>query len=157
MCSSDLYPERALDALQAAGLNYGGWIANADVPIAFARHKLTMHIPRRPYVESLPGIPTIRMFEALACGIPLISAPWNDAEGLFRAGQDFLFAENGAQMTDLISQLLADPERRAEIVASGLETIRSRHTCRHRVDELLVILSGLGVDTTPIAFKEASA
>jgi len=151
------YPQRALDALKAAGLNYGGWIANADVPIAFAQAKLTMHIPRRPYVESLPGIPTIRMFEALACGIPLISAPWNDAEGLFRAGKDFLFAENGAQMTEMISQLLADPEQRAEITASGLETIRSRHTCRHRVDELLVILSGLGVDTTPIAFKEASA
>jgi spore maturation protein CgeB len=151
------YPQRALDSLQAAGLHYGGWIANADVPLAFAQNKLTMHIPRRPYVESLPGIPTIRMFEALACGIPLISAPWNDSEGLFRAGKDFLFAENGAEMTEKIRDLLADPEQRAEIAASGLETIRARHTCRHRVDELLAILSGLGVDTAPIPTKEASA
>ena len=38
---------------------------------------------------SLPGIPTIRPFEALACGIPLVSAPWHDAEHLFRDGLDF--------------------------------------------------------------------
>ncbi|HEV7416935.1 MAG TPA: glycosyltransferase [Tianweitania sediminis] len=151
------YPARALDALKQAGLGYGGWIANADVPAAFAQHKLTMHIPRRPYVESLPGIPTIRMFEALACGIPLISAPWNDAEGLFRAGQDFLFAKDGDEMTALIRTLLHDEAQRAEIAASGLETIRTRHTCRHRVDELLAILAGLGVDTTPTGTKEAAA
>ncbi|GHD16448.1 glycosyltransferase [Tianweitania populi] len=151
------YPESALKSLDKAGLSYGGWIANADVPIAFAQAKLTMHIPRRPYVESLPGIPTIRMFEALACGIPLISAPWNDAEGLFRAGKDFLFAENSAEMTEKIRKLLADPEQRAEISASGLETIRNRHTCRHRVDELLAILSGLGINTSATSPKETAA
>ena len=45
---------------------------------------MTVHVPRRPYVDALPGIPTIRVFEALACGIPLVSAPWRDEEGLFR-------------------------------------------------------------------------
>jgi spore maturation protein CgeB len=40
----------------------------------------------------LPGIPTIRVFEALACGIPLVSAPWDDSEHLFRPGEDFLVA-----------------------------------------------------------------
>ena len=33
-----------------------------------------MHVPRRPYVETLPGIPTIRPFEALACGTPVVAA-----------------------------------------------------------------------------------
>ena len=39
----------------------------------FARYRVTVHVPRRPYVAALPGIPTIRPFEALACGIPLVS------------------------------------------------------------------------------------
>jgi spore maturation protein CgeB len=138
------YPENALTALRLAGLRYRGWIANADVPLAFAQHQATVHIPRRPYVESLPGIPTIRMFEALACGIPLISAPWNDAEGLFRPGDDFLFARSGAEMTALLRQVLADRSMADALAASGLETIRSRHTCRHRVDELLAILADRG-------------
>ena len=60
-----------------------GWLPNHRAPQAFARARVTVHVPRRPYVEALPGIPTIRMFEALACGIPLVSAPWNDCEDLF--------------------------------------------------------------------------
>jgi spore maturation protein CgeB len=138
------YPQSALDALERAGLQYGGWIANADVPAAFARHRATVHIPRRPYVEALPGIPTIRMFEALACGIPLISAPWDDCEGLFRPGTDFLYARNGAEMTGLLRDVLKDEALSASLAASGLETIRDRHTCRHRVDELLAILAEHG-------------
>lgn len=140
------YPEKALESLSKAGIRYGGWIANAEVPRAFARHRVTMHIPRRPYVEALPGIPTIRMFEALACGIPLISAPWDDTEGLFRPGNDFLYARNGEDMARLLQTVLADQDLAGSLIASGLETVRSRHTCRHRVDELLDILGRLGTD-----------
>ena len=138
------YPEQAIASVKKAGLKYGGWIANADAPQAFARHRVTLHIPRRPYVESLPGIPTIRVFEALACGIPLLSAPWEDAEHLFRPGKDFLFAKTGKEMEELLRDLISDPEVGRELAANGLETIRARHTCRHRVDELLAILAGAG-------------
>ncbi len=138
------YPDEAIAAVRGAGLSYGGWIANADAPQAFARHRATMHIPRRPYVQSLPGIPTIRVFEALACGIPLLSAPWNDAEGLFRPGQDFLFAQNGAEMRNLLRDVVSDPALAQNLSTSGLETINARHTCAHRVDELLAILSQIG-------------
>jgi spore maturation protein CgeB len=138
------YPEVAIKAVRDAGLEYGGWIANVDAPQAFARHRVTMHIPRRPYVQSLPGIPTIRMFEALACGIPLISAPWNDEENLFRPGEDFLFARNGSEMKALLRDVLSNQTLASELARSGLETIQARHTCSHRVDELLTILSQIG-------------
>jgi spore maturation protein CgeB len=152
------YPPDALQALKKAGLRYEGWIANADVPRAFARHRVTVHIPRRPYVEALPGIPTIRMFEALACGIPLISAPWDDAENLFRPGTDFLFARNGAEMAMLLREILNDRDRAAALVTSGLETIRARHTCGHRVDQLLAILASYGTAKVvdQIAAREAA-
>ncbi|MCA1408762.1 glycosyltransferase [Ensifer sp. IC3342] len=153
------YPDAALRALRAARIDYGGWVANAAVPRAFAEHRATVHIPRRPYVEALPGIPTIRVFEALACGIPLISAPWNDAEGLFRPGTDFLFASNGKEMTRLLRQVLSEPAVAQELAASGLQTIRARHTCGHRVDELLDIVASYRpkrVKDDPITSKEAA-
>ncbi len=134
------YPPDALAALTDAGIRYRGWIPNAQVPKVFARHRATVHIPRRPYVESLPGIPTIRMFEALACGIPLISAPWQDAEGLFRAGVDFLYASSGAAMEKLLRDVLQDAGLARSLIAHGLETIKMRHTCAHRVDQLLEIV-----------------
>jgi spore maturation protein CgeB len=131
------YPDEAKRKLDEFGARYHGWIANAAVPDAFARHLATVHVPRRFYTQVLPGIPTIRVFEALACGIPLVSAPWDDCEHLFRVGDDFLMAANGAEMTRALRTLKQDPALREGLVRHGLETITSRHTCAHRVDELL--------------------
>jgi len=137
------YPSEGQRRLTQAGIEYKGWLPNYEVPATFARFRLTLHIPRRPYVEALPGIPTIRVFEALACGIPLISAPWDDAEHLFTPGEDFLIARNGSEMEQLISSLLADPGRAAALARHGLQTVLARHTCSHRVDELMNILAEL--------------
>jgi spore maturation protein CgeB len=139
------YPERALQVVARSGLSYGGWLANHRAPEVFARHRVTVHVPRRPYVEALPGIPTIRPFEALACGIPLVSAPWEDAEGLFAPGEDYLAARNGRELERQLSEVLRDPARARSLSRRGRRTILARHTCGHRVDELLAILRELGI------------
>ncbi len=110
----------------------------------FARHLATVHVPRRFYVDRLPGIPTIRVFEALACGIPLVSAPWRDSEALFRMGEDYLVARNGDEMAAHLECLRNEPDLRRALADSGLATIHLRHTCAHRVDELLGITASLG-------------
>jgi spore maturation protein CgeB len=137
------YPQAALQALAGANIEYGGWIPNYRAPQVFGQYRLTVHVPRRAYAESLVGVPTIRMFEALSCGIPLISAPWNDTERLFRPGIDYLVAHDGNEMRSAMQAVLSDAELARRLAASGLETIRNHHTCKHRVDELLRILSGL--------------
>jgi spore maturation protein CgeB len=137
------YPDEALKRLSQYGAAYKGWAANALVPEIFARHLATVHVPRQFYTRQLPGIPTIRVFEALACGIPLASAPWSDSEGLFRPGTDFLVARNGEEMTRHLRALREDGDLRCALVESGLETIRARHTCAHRVDELLDIVKSI--------------
>ena len=147
------YPAAALAMLERYGARYHGWAPNAAAPAIFASALATVHVPRRYYTDILPGIPTIRMFEALACGIPLVSAPWDDAEHLFRPDTDFLFARDGGEMTAHLLTLAADPARRAALAAAGRETILARHTCTHRVDELLAILATLGV---PLSRSEAA-
>ncbi|MDT0632611.1 glycosyltransferase [Rubrivirga sp. S365] len=151
------YPEHARAALAAAGIEYGGWLPSADVPRTLAQFGVTVHVPRRPYVEALPGIPTIRPFETLACGIPLVCSPWDDAEGLFTPGEDFLIARDGAEMQRHLRDVLHDPSLAASLRAHGLATIRARHTCAHRVDELDAILAELGVGgVEPAAPKPAA-
>jgi spore maturation protein CgeB len=137
------YPASALERLTAAGIDYAGWLPNFEVAEVFAAFRLTLHIPRRPYVEALPGIPTIRVFEALACGIPLICAPWDDAEGLFSPGDDYLIARDGVEMRKLIRDVLTDSDLAQHLTTHGRKTILSRHTCAHRVDELLAIVAEL--------------
>jgi len=135
------YPPEALARLARARIVYGGWLPNYLVPEVLARFAVTIHIPRRPYVEALPGIPTIRMFEALACGTPLVSAPWDDSEHLFTPGQDYLVARDGREMVNHLAALLRDRDAARAIARRGRATILARHTCAHRVDELLAIVS----------------
>ena len=140
------YPAEAVKTLTGYGASYHGWAPNACAPEIFARHLATVHVPRRYYSTILPGIPTIRVFEALACGLPLVSAPWEDAEHLFRPGTDYLVARDGAEMTRHLTALGNDPALRASLAAHGLETIRARHTCDHRAEELLAIAATLRAD-----------
>jgi spore maturation protein CgeB len=133
------YPDDVILRLHAAGIEYRGWLPNFLAPEMFARHRVTVHVPRRPYVESLPGIPTIRVFEALACGIPLVSAPWHDTAKLFRPGVDYLVAHDEREMKHQLHAVLYEPGVAQSLREHGLETIRTRHTCAHRVDELLGI------------------
>jgi spore maturation protein CgeB len=137
------YPDEAKSMLARHGARYHGWAPNARAAKIFAAHLATLHVPRRYYATILPGIPTIRVFEALACGIPLISSPWDDAEGLFRPGQDYLVGHDAEEITRHLAAVRDDPALRADLVRSGLETIRARHTCSHRVDELLAIVGRL--------------
>jgi len=134
------YPAEAREELAAAGIDFRGWLPNFRVPEVFAAHRVTIHVPRRPYVEALAGIPTIRPFEALACGIPLISAPWEDCEQLFTAGKDFLIARDGREMQRHLLALLSDKRMARELAEHGRRTILARHTCGHRVDQLMEIV-----------------
>jgi spore maturation protein CgeB len=133
------YPEEGVKALRQAGVEYRGYLPNLSAPGVYSRSRVALHIPRRHYANGLSGIPTIRVFEALASGIPLVCSPWEDIEQLFRPGRDYIVAASGKQMTGEIEFLLGDEGARAQIAASGLETIRKRHTCAHRAQQLIEI------------------
>jgi spore maturation protein CgeB len=132
------YPADALAALKQSGVTYGGYLPNLHAPLVYAESRLTVHIPRQQYAQAMHGIPTIRVFEALACGIPLISAPWCDSEKLFREG-DFLVARNASEMQAHMEHLLRDHAFAADQAQRGRETVLARHTCRHRAEELTAI------------------
>ncbi len=128
------YPPEAQTQLRKIQVAYRGYLPNLATPEAYAAARLALHIPRRPYVAMLPGIPTIRMFEALACGAALLSAPWTDSERLFAPG-DYRIARDGIEMETLMVQLLASPEQRSQLGRHGAATIAARHTCAHRAAE----------------------
>ena len=137
------YPKKVLEELKRDGIEYGGYLPSCKVPTVFSRFKLTVHVPRRPYTKALPGIPTIRPFEALACGIPLISAPWNDCEHLFREGDDFRMVNDGIEMAKWMERILSVEDIAEDMKKCGYETIQKYHTCRHRAKELLNIYESI--------------
>lgn len=144
------YPQAAQQELARSGIDFAGYLPNFRVPEAFAEARATVHIPRRPYASMMPGIPTIRVFEALACGIPLVSAPWDDCEGLFRPGEDFLFAADGNAMCRQLAALRQDPDLASALATSGRATVEARHSCAQRFDELVAICRRLGRELSPL-------
>ena len=137
------YPDSVLLMLAEAGIEYRGYLPNLFCPLTYAQSRLTLHVPRRQYANGLSGIPTMRVFEALACGAPLVCSPWTDAEKLFRPGQDYLVVKDGAAMQGELSHLLKDDAARRQLGANGRETILKHHTCAHRARQLVEICEEL--------------
>jgi spore maturation protein CgeB len=133
------YPESVLDRLSLAGVEYRGYLPNLDLPQVYAASRVALHVPRRQYANGLSGIPTIRVFEALACGIPLICSPWNDEEGLFHPGEDYLVVNDGKALKAELEYLLRDAGACRQLSEHGLKTIHQRHTCAHRARQLISI------------------
>ncbi|MGH9488180.1 MAG: CgeB family protein [Terriglobales bacterium] len=137
------YPERALARLRQLQAGYGGYLPNLEAPAAYGRAAVTVHVPRGPYAGGLAGIPTIRMFEAMACGCALLSAPWTDSEGLFAEGEDYWKAQNGREMTWLLVQLLRDGKQRKRLGTHAAASIAARHSCEQRAESLEAICRDL--------------
>ncbi len=133
------YPNEARETLRRAGIEYAGYLPNLDAPELYAASRLALHVPRRQYANGLSGVPTIRVFEVMACGVPLLCAPWTDSEALFRAGEDYLVAKSGREMLAIERELLKDESARQALANRGLETVRRHHTCRHRAEQLMEI------------------
>lgn len=139
------YPEYALRELGQAGIQYRGYLPNLATPEAYAESAVALHVPRRPYANGLGGIPTIRVFEALACGIPLLCSPWQDTEGLFSPGLDYLVVHDGRETKAELENLLRDSAARRQMAEHGMRTVHQRHTCEHRARQLISICEELGV------------
>jgi spore maturation protein CgeB len=82
------------------------------------------------------------MFEAMACGIPIVSAPWQDSEELFAPGT-YLRVRDGEQMKAALHLLLSDTELAAATANAAYRDIIKHHTCRHRAMELLHIADSI--------------
>ena len=145
------YPKEALNRLRAAGIDYGGWIPDFSIPAALATGRFTVNVPRRMRADGLPHTPAIRVLEALACGVPVVTAPWDECEQMFTPDVDLLVARDGRDMERRMVALHSDPEFARFIGANGYQAVVSRHTCEHRVQELLAICHELGARETASA------
>lgn len=56
---------------------------------------------------------------------------------------------NGKEMKDHLWTLLNDSDFTRDLAERGRETILERHTCAHRVDQLLGICDRLGLSAVP--------
>jgi spore maturation protein CgeB len=77
--------------------------------------------------------PSVRLFEAAACGTPIISDWWEGLDDFFEIGSELLIAEDTEQVCDLLNGL--SPREALKIGMAGRRKVLSRHTAAHRALE----------------------
>jgi spore maturation protein CgeB len=81
--------------------------------------------------------PSGRLFEATACGAPVLSDYWEGLDRFFEPGSEILLARTG---DDVVAALNRSPEELARIARSARERTLAEHTAGIRAGELEGIL-----------------
>jgi spore maturation protein CgeB len=82
--------------------------------------------------------PSVRLFEAAACGVPVISDSWNGLDTFFEPGREILIADESDAVLDYLYNL-PEPERQA-VGEQARERVMAAHTAAHRARELVEYL-----------------
>jgi spore maturation protein CgeB len=78
--------------------------------------------------------PSVRLFEAAACGVPVISDAWPGLEEIFEPGREILVASSPEEVLALLREL---PESgRVAIGKRARARALGEHTAAHRAEEL---------------------
>lgn len=78
--------------------------------------------------------PSVRLFEAAACGRPIISDRWEGLDTLFEISREILVVDHPAEVLQILREMPADEAER--IGAAGRERVLACHTADHRAEEL---------------------
>ena len=98
--------------------------------------------------------PSVRLFEAGACGVPIISDNWEGLDTFFVPGDEILVAASPADVTEILQDM---PEtQRAAIGARRACGGAGRHTAAHRVAELESYIAEIGADGSARSFCNCS-
>jgi spore maturation protein CgeB len=106
-------------------------------PAFYAAQRLTVNVTRAD-MRRAGWSPSVRLFEAAACGVPVVSDWWPGLETFFRPGSEIL-------VEDTPEQLDLDPDELRQIGLRARDRVLAEHTAAHRVDELERLALEIGV------------
>jgi spore maturation protein CgeB len=142
-----LEPARRRDAMRfcVAGPQYPAevaWPANVERfdhlspgehAAFYAAQRFTLNVTRADMVRAGYS-PSVRLFEAAACGTPVVSDPWPGLETIFVPGREIVVARSTSDVLAVLGRM--DEERRRAIAARARARVLSEHTSAHRARAL---------------------
>ncbi len=109
-------------------------------PAFFSSSRLTLNITRAA-MAAYGWCPSGRLFEAAACGAPLVSDTWEGLETFFTPDDEILLAR---ESSDVLAALDRSPEELAQMAARARERVLAEHTAAHRARQLDALFSRAG-------------
>jgi spore maturation protein CgeB len=118
------------------------WPANVEriVHLAPAEHRrfynalrFTLNVTRADMVRAGYS-PSVRLFEAAACGTPIISDTWKGLDRFFTPGAEILLSRNARETLGYLRDI--DDSARRELAERARRRVLAAHTAAHRAIEL---------------------
>jgi spore maturation protein CgeB len=99
----------------------------------YSASRFTLNVTRADMIAA-GWSPSVRLFEAGACGTPIISDAWDGIDALFEPGREIILARD---TQGVIDALTGDA---AAIGAAARRRVLSAHSADHRAAELEALL-----------------
>lgn len=100
----------------------------------YNQQHFTLNVTREAMIR-LGFSPSVRLFEAAACGVPIISDYWKGLTDLFTEGEEILIARDSEEMKSLLETVT--PEQQKRIGLAARDKVMTAHTAAHRARELV--------------------
>jgi spore maturation protein CgeB len=105
-------------------------------PAFYGSSPLTISVTRAP-MAALGWCPSGRLFEAAACGVPVLSDWWEGLDDFFTPGEEILIART---TDEAIAAIERSPEELAAIGRRARERALAEHSGARRADELVTLI-----------------
>lgn len=99
--------------------------------------RFTLNITRADMVANGYS-PSVRLFEAAACGVPIITDEWCGLEGFFEPGREILIARSSDESLSYLHDM--KPEQMLEIAQRARARVLNAHTSARRAQELVTYI-----------------
>ncbi len=111
-------------------------VAPPDHPAFYASGRMTLNVTRAAMAE-MGWCPSGRLFEAAACGVPILSDDWPGLDAFFTPGEEILLASTTEQA---LAALATPPDVLDAMAARARARTLEQHTAARRVSQLLAAL-----------------
>lgn len=108
-------------------------VAPAEHPAFYAASRFTLNVTRADMIAAGYS-PSVRLFEAGACGCPIISDVWDGLDTLFTPAREIVLARTSEDVLEVLRGV--DEPARLAMAAAARTRILAQHTAEHRAAEL---------------------
>jgi spore maturation protein CgeB len=105
----------------------------ADHAAFYAASRFTLNVTRADMIEA-GWSPSVRLFEAAACAVPVISDKWRGIDELFAPGAQIILADDADEIVCTLRH--TSVAQAAAIGQAARAKVLAAHTARHRAAEL---------------------
>ena len=131
-------PQYPTDIVWPANVERLDHVPPADHPAFYAQSRFTLNVTRADMIAAGYS-PSVRLFEAAACGTPILSDDWAGLDTLLRPDLEILLPEDGDAVLRIINNT-PEPDRLAMAAAARMRILQA-HTSAHRAIELEELLA----------------